>query len=87
MAALGQDLLPISGPAAIKAYVGLRAALGRAADDAVKMETRLGELLREMRRELGHPATHEESRPAGLALLAAEHGTERADLEPQSGLR
>lgn len=86
LTALGPDLVLVGGPAVIKAHVALRAAVERV-DGTAEIESRLGELLREMRRELGHPATFEESRLAWLALVTADHGPGQAEVAMHSGSR
>lgn len=82
LAALGQGLVLLGGPEVIKAHAALRAA-----ESPAEIEARFGELLREMRRELGHPASYQDSQLPWTALLTPDDGPGRTDGRLQSALR
>lgn len=81
-AALGQGLVLLGGPAVIKAHAALRAA-----DSVAEIDARFGELLREMRRELGHPATYQDSQLLWTALVRPDDDPAKTDDRLQSALR
>lgn len=81
-AVLAQDLVLLGGPAVIRTWLALQAA-----DVPAEIEARFGELLREMRRELGHSATFEESRLGWSALATPGRAPGTNDAALHSGLR
>jgi hypothetical protein len=80
LAALAPDLLLVAGPGVIGAYGAWQRVVEQAAD-RTKIQASFGELLREMRRELGQPATYEESRLAWRALVTPAQASRFAGVE------